>query len=616
MRLQENIDGFGSAVVGPIASSNTVTPVNTAPQVTGVTVSSNETPARTGSTLSCSYTFSDLDGDALVANPIYSWTIGGVVISGQSAVNYTVRASDRGSELRCRVQFPANADGKGSAATTPVAAAVAVTPQNTPPEVAGVTITTAVFPPYYVGAAFQCTAQILRDFDFDPIAPVYSWLRDNMVIPGASSSTYTATTADRDTSITCRISLPVGDGFDTTPISATSDNSMNIGNRAPTNSFSPSLVRTSGRTDLFRDEVVRCQVSPGAWPDPADPDQDTVTVSYVWTLNGSYFPGTDETGTSSDTLDLNMVPGPLDVIACRVRLSDGLAVSLTALSSTLTVKNQPPVFSTTVWLTDPVIRASSVTNSINCSVPTASDPDGGAVTLTYGFEVMRRNTTVWTSLYHYPGAVAYTAFPSRTSAAPYQSFTFWNAGDELSCVVRAEDEDGGVTLRTSDSVWVQNAAPQGTFSCNGGVSEIVANPGQAFQATGACDKSGITDADGDDTSFAFNTDPAHTTCTGLGTKIMLDAGTGVLTGVAPVAPCTVSIWVIDPSNQPAESSGVRQRHTFGFFIPFTMSLGKSYLDESCVVHTETSFQSGLCLRHPLHIRFRAWLSRRKTTQTP
>jgi hypothetical protein len=119
-----NADGFGSAQVGPVRTSQSMVYLNSDPRVDDVEVS--PPTAVTGTTLTCSFSVSDPDGDTLSSSSNFRrirwFADDGFIkneIPGQTSVNLLVGQADRGKKLTCQVTLLADADGAGSAESTP-----------------------------------------------------------------------------------------------------------------------------------------------------------------------------------------------------------------------------------------------------------------------------------------------------------------------------------------------------------------------------------------------------------------------------------------------------------------------------------------------------------------
>jgi alpha-tubulin suppressor-like RCC1 family protein len=592
-----NADGAGSAPLVPVFSSNETIPSNSAPVITSVTLAASADPARTGTTLSCSYTYSDLDSDNLVASPTFSWTADGVSISGASSATYSVVRVNRGKAIRCRVGLPPDSDGKGSAAIAPVTSTNSIVPVNTDPEIIGVTVNAVSSAPFYPGTELSCNASTIRDQDNDPLTPYYRWYRAGLEIAGAATYSYIATFLDRGENITCAIGLAANaDGGGSSAILVASSNQFAISNRAPTNTFQ-AILSVSGGGLAYRTSSVNCALpSAGSLPSPLDPDGDPVTYRYVWKVGTGFLTGTDGNGTSSGAnMDLTGKVVANDQVTCQILLSDGVATSLSAASAATSISNRAPFMVGVPTIGPATIYDSSVTPTLTCTPPgVISDPDGDALTIRYRFSKrFWDNVSAFSSTrYDIDGGFGLNAAswgPANVITTDHPGTSIvWRAGANIvGCDIEVTDTFGASVQQSASEIVVTNSVPTGSFSCNGGVSTVVANAGAALPQTTSCDGSGLSDADGHVLSYV--SDSAATTCSGVGSSILINPVTGVVSGTAPGAECIVSIVVQDTYGALAQVGGVTSRFNITLRIPFSSSLGAPYVDGTCTLRQPASF---------------------------
>ena len=605
--LLADADGAGSAESTPRSSSNEVVPLNSTPVLTSVTVSAAANPVRTGTVLSCNYAFSDLDGDSLVAAPVYGWTADGLTISGATAANYTVVRGNRNRAVRCRVSLLANADGKGSSAVAAVVSGNAPTPVNSEPELTGVTVnvaTAGAFAPHYPGTQLSCDASRISDPDNDLLTPSYRWFRGGNEISGENQANYTSLSLDRDQNIGCEMALATNaDGHGSAAMALASGNAIPISNRPPANNFAPLLTVNGGGTAV-KDSVVQCALpGAGALPNPIDPDGDPVTISYVWKVGAAFLDGTDAQGTSSGTnMSLSGKVLPNDVVTCELRLSDGLATLRSAVSTAISIQNRGPVVTGVPELLPAEIFGSSSprTPTLTCTPPVASDPDGDALSYRYRFFYRASSPSD-------PSTVDDASSPRAIIGGGSLSSSVWRTentvttdhpGTQISwlavrhhvgCRVQIQDPGGLTVVVDSPLTWVSNAPPQGSFSCNNGVTNLKAYAGGPITPTAACNATGVTDEDGEALAFGF--DMSQTTCPGAGSTIVVNPLSGVVSGTADMNPCTLSIVLRDPSGAPSQVAGATQRFNIFLDIPFRIRFGTVSVDNSCTIHQPTVFNA-------------------------
>jgi hypothetical protein len=190
-----------TTVAGPIASEP--------PQISGT--------ARPGQTLSCSAGV--FTGSGIARQ--YGWRRGGVPLSGETATDYLVRDADVGQLVSCRVTAT-NAGGSDSETSPgvivtanavvpePVAGTNTITPGPVVTQLvpAPLAVPAGTAPPRLsgrpgVGSTLACEAG-------DWIAGgrfAYAWLRDGVLVPGATSAGYAVTRADAGRMLACRVTV-------------------------------------------------------------------------------------------------------------------------------------------------------------------------------------------------------------------------------------------------------------------------------------------------------------------------------------------------------------------------------------------------------------------------
>jgi len=181
--ISSNVNGAGiptdSNAVIPIPVAEA--PANTsAPVVTG-------TP-NTGSNLSCT------QGTWTGNSPItyaYQWQRNGVNIGGETSNSYILQEADEGSAIRCRVTAT-NSVSSGAANSN------AITPLQEPINTIAPTI---------MGAAetWQTLTCFTGTWSNSPAEFAYQWKRNNVIIGGATASTYVIQDTDEGVSIKCTV---------------------------------------------------------------------------------------------------------------------------------------------------------------------------------------------------------------------------------------------------------------------------------------------------------------------------------------------------------------------------------------------------------------------------
>jgi YVTN family beta-propeller protein len=300
----------GSATSVPLTSA-AVTVVNTPPAMISATIA----PASpdTDDVLTAAVAAQDLDGDPLTYS--YQWTKNGEDIAGATGATLDLAVSgngDHGDEIAVRVTA-----SDGSANSAPLTSA-AVTVLNTRPAVV-----TATIAPTSPDTDDVLTATVVaQDLDADALTYSYQWTKQGADIPGATGATLDLAVSgngDRGDAIAVRVTASDG-GSTSDPITSAT---VTVVNSSPTASVTLDTDKPSHKGILTATVTV------------ADMDLDSVTLTYVWRVQGEVRRSITTTATS-DQFDLSIPRNgnPHDVITLTVTpndgLTDGAAVTATA----------------------------------------------------------------------------------------------------------------------------------------------------------------------------------------------------------------------------------------------------------------------------------------------
>lgn len=273
-----NSEGFASSsserVVVP-AGNGGAPPANmTAPMVSGNTA--------LGSSLACSEgTWSGKPAPTLA----YRWLRDGTSIPAATASIHVIVEADQGHSLSC-VVTAINGEGTASKASANVVDVPGVAPANSqPPQVSGTPA---------VGESLSCLHGTWSGSP--PPLLEYQWLREGASIAGATASSYTVESADRGSSLSCRVTAKNSAGT----AEATSTNALEIPGSEPQNTVSPEVTGTPAVG-----EALTC--APGTWTGAPPP-----TYSYQWLLDGAEIPGA-----TSDTYSVTLADRGFS-LACAV----------------------------------------------------------------------------------------------------------------------------------------------------------------------------------------------------------------------------------------------------------------------------------------------------------
>ncbi len=392
-------DGF---VDGEAVQSDTVTVVNAPPRLASVSLVP-EPPIRTEDTLTCvPEGFSDPDGDS--ATYRYAWTVNGTDV-GVSVAELTGDSFDKGDQVVCTVT-PNDGEADG-----PPVSSDAVTIADTPP-----VLTSATISPSSADSTetLAVTLGSSSDADGDAISFEYAWtVNGSAAGTGATLSGAFAKGDSVGVSIT-----PVAAGNRGTPVAATAITIVNAPPSMLTHVVSPSTAYTD--TTLT------------SAPTATDPDGDSLTFTYRWTVNGT------STGFTSST-----IPGTAfdkgDVVVSYARANDGTTNSPELASSSVTIQNTAPTTPTIELLPDFAKPA----DDLECDITTVStDLDGDGISYDISWE---KDGVAWT------GTTSTTTFSGDTIPASVTS-----SGDTWQCFVTATDGDDDSGEVASNTLVVTN----------------------------------------------------------------------------------------------------------------------------------------------------------------
>ena len=440
-------EDFGTGV-----NSNTVTVGNSAPSVSGVSITSDEsdpTVAYATSTLTCAWTdFTDADANDTDQSEI-TWFVGSTSVGTGTTLS---GGFFHPQQVRCTV---APYDGETYGSTVSVDLDIT----NSAPVVASVSLTPLTA---HEGDEFTCTVGTLSDADnTTAFTTSYRWDVSG-VDPGVSSSTDTlrSNNFNRSDSVTCYIT--VNDGFDDSVEVAS--NTVDVLNTSPI--LAPGSVSVSPDPPSSEDDLT-CAHSPATDADPGD--NGNLTYTYDWVADGGPSPITAQVFPAANTSKGGSY-------TCSATPSDGLDSGATvAASNVVTVNNTTPSIGA-VTLTPNTAYA---TNTLNCSYGGYSDADGDADQSTYDWTVDGVSQGTGT-------------LSSTTPVTSTLSGVFVHA-NLVTCTVTAYDGQAqGNSI--SESVTILNSAPT--------LVVVRLNPAQIFESTTvSCLAQQISDADG---TTAFN----------------------------------------------------------------------------------------------------------------
>ncbi len=431
-------DGTDSGSPG----SASVTIGNSLPSVSAVSISPSAPTA--ADDLSCSYSFSDADGDP--DHSTIAWTVGG--IAAGSGATLTAGAFAKGDGVTCTVT-----PHDGTDAGAPVNASVVI--GNQAPGLASVTLGPSGTPTTNSTITASYSAS---DPDGDSLTPSYTWYVDGVATSATGSTLSGVSWFDKDQAV--HVEVVVVDGTDSSaPLASSAVTVANTPPDAPVVTVQPSSA-TEG-------ESLGCAVvSPSN-----DDDVDTVTYSVTWTVGGVSYAGSTTTW-SGDTVPAGVTVAG-ETWTCTATPHDGDDDGATA-SASLTVGAGNAAPSITSLLLSPT---SPTTDDTISATATTYDADGDAVTVSYAWTVdgVATGTTGSTlsgvSWFDKDQVVEVTAIPSDGT----------DTGPAVSADVTVAN-----TPPTSPSVTIAPSSPEA------GTDDLLCS------ITGAS-----IDADGDGVSYSF-----------------------------------------------------------------------------------------------------------------
>ncbi len=333
-------------VSGTGVSSNVVVITNTAPTVSAVGITPD--PATAASTLTCGYTYADIDGDA--DSSIISWTINGSAAGTGATLS---GGFVRGDVVSCSVT-PFDGTDSGTAASD------SITISNAKPVVSSVSLTPS---PAYTDSTLSCAVAASSDADGDTLTYTYAWYVNSATV-GVTSSSLSGSYFNRGDNVYCVVTP--NDGYESG--TGTASSALTISNSAPVIT-SVTLSPTSPGTDTTLAALVNA----------SDADGDTISYSYAWYVGSTLV----VTTTSGSLPGAYFVRG--DSVYVVVTPSDGATSGSAYTSSSVTVVNTLPTAPTVAF--SPAAPEQEL-DDIVCYVSAAStDADGDAISYTFTWSV-------------------------------------------------------------------------------------------------------------------------------------------------------------------------------------------------------------------------------------
>ena len=419
-------------------TSDALTIANTAPAVSSLSISP-ASPSSEDALTATAAGVTDADGDSVSLT--YTWYINGSEITGVSGDTLDASYTSAGDSIYA-VVVPSDGTDAGAPVTS---SAVGV--ENSAPVIGSVSLspTTA-----YETSTLSCTVDSATDTDGDSISYTYAWSVGGAGL-GVSTESIDGAYFSKGDTVTCSATPYDGSTYG----DAVTSNAVTIQNSAP------SVASVTVSPDpAYTTSSLSCAYSGAADDDPGD----TVSVSYLWEVNGTGM------GSSSALSSASFSKG--DAVVCTVTPSDGEDSGSPVSSAVLTIQNSAPsALSATIDPSSPYTG-----DDLSVSVSGWSDADADAEGYLYAWYVN--------------GTAAGSSATLSSSATA--------RGDAIYVVVTPYDgTDGGPAL-TASTVTVQNSAPSApTIS----ISPAAPEPGEGLSCN--IDTAAVDD-DGDAVSYVYS----------------------------------------------------------------------------------------------------------------
>ena len=432
-------DGYA---LGPPAQAS-VTILNAPPSLGAVSIlpSAGDTTTE----FSCNYEGYD-DPEGSDEAVLYRWLLNGELIDGQTGDTLPSAETVKGDEVQCSVT-PQDDEGSGATLVSEIALVL-----DAPPSVTSASLEP---PAGDRTTLFTCVAGETADLDGDDLSLITRWRVNDEELPGTTSSTSEGISLTKGDILQCEL-VPVAAELEG---SALLSNSVTIDNAAP---IAGAVIMSPNPASEL--SVVSCIVG-----DSSDPDDESVSLTYVWKVNGVIVAG--ETSYTLDGEHFNKG----DEVLCEALAFDGEAYSAPEASKVVVQVINTPPFLSTATLTP---SEGAVTSTFTCSAGASEDPDPGD------------SVSVATLWFHQGVAVAggtgETLIPADFGLGP----------GELSCTLTPNDGESDGIAVTSNAAEIINAAPS--------LESLSLGPQPASSSdTLVCTPEGVADADGDEVELHY-----------------------------------------------------------------------------------------------------------------
>jgi hypothetical protein len=411
-----------------------VTIANSPPAIASVRIS--PTQARNGTALQCKATgATDPDQEAVTLS--YRWWAGESQLAEEGE-------KLPGSKVRKDIPFRCAIKASDGSAETPFVDAEPVTPANTPPVLAAVSLEPKT---PTVSDELTCKAGELSDVDSDKVTLAYTWTIDGR-LTGNTWDRLKAGVTRRGQRVQC-VATPNDGVVDGTKRAAAQ---VTVRNSLPTIGsvrVEPSVPKTTDSPSC---------VASGA----VDADEDPVSYRYSWLVNGVV------TTARGSTLSSALFKRG-DSIQCAVKGFDGVGLGPEQSSRPVTVNNSAPKPGR-ASISPSIARTGT---ALTCTASGFTDPDADKLELEYSWTVDGEPV-------------------EGSSASIAEGF---GKGDQVICAVRAFDGEERSAPASSPGRDILNSVPT--------LSSVAIAPAEIFGRDKARAVVVANDLDGDKVSYRF-----------------------------------------------------------------------------------------------------------------
>ena len=437
---------------------------NSAPSIDLISITPNN--PHSSAQLTCQVNWSDADGEALSPSYVWSNLNTGVQLGTTASITLAPTLVQPEDTLSCSVFLSDNYGASVSDSTT-------VDIINTAPEISLVTINSNTTP-IHNDSELECIITA-SDPDNQSLTEIISWQNTTQgtTIGTGSVLTLDSSIASSSDTIACEaLVIDTSGDFDISSTSVTLNNRIPD---MPVLSISPSPA--------YIDSTLTCSIT-----SQTDPDDDPLTPSYSWMINGS-----PVQGNTTETLVGGFVAG--NAIQCEVITNDGTLNSTVGFAS-INIANRPPIVNSVIISPDPAYVANGLT-----ATATGSDVDGDSLNFEYTWSVegsqvqagtsntlaagsFIKNETVSVSvrafdLFDYSSPLVESLMISNTApSAPTISLTPSNpveGSDNLVCTVTGVSFDADFDSVSYSFSWTVDGTPYILASTNPSTSTVLAS---------------------------------------------------------------------------------------------------------------------------------------------